>query len=196
MERDFRRRRGDWPFDHHPRDFRDPVYGPRPRIEKHIYLYREQLLFDVTSQVSVVARVRRNGDGSADDSLIQAVDSNTGMLNRWIDKYINLAKGRMSAFILEPYRRTKSDVLKTDDEIDIELQMPWSWDDTLFQPLTQAVHDYVVNGVMYELFSLLLPPKEHVVNVKQIDMEQSYDDIKRCVCAVKPGILRKPMQPF
>lgn len=144
----------------------------------------------------MVARVRRNGDGSADDSLIQAVDSNTGVLNRWIDKYVNLAKGRMSAFILEPYRRTKSDVLKTDDEIDIELQMPWSWDDTLFQPLTQAVHDYVVNGVMYELFSLLLPPKEHVVNVKQIDMDQSYDDIKRCVCAVKPGILRKPMQPF
>ena len=196
MSRHFRRRRGDWPFDHHPEGFRDPVYGPRPRFERHIYLYRDQLSFDITSQVSVVSRVRRDGDGSADDSLIQAVDSNKALIDRWIDKYVNLAKGRMSAFILEPFRRTKSDVLKQEDEIDIELQMPWSWDDTVFQPLTQAVHDYVVNGVMYELFSLMLPPKEHVVNVKQVDMEQSYDDIKRYICAVKPGVLRKPMQPF
>lgn len=195
------RRESPWPYPRHPYGPNDPLFGGHPQFERHIYLYRDQLLYDIESQVGVMSRVRRgmnqNSDGTSDDAALgSVVDDYKPLLNRWVDKYVNLAKGRMSAFILEQHKPNMGDELKNEDEIDIELQMPFSWDDTCFAPLVQAVHDYVVNGVIYELLLLMLPPKEHVVNVKQGDVENAYHDIKRYVCATKPGFVKKPMQPF
>lgn len=189
-----------WPYPRHPNGPNDPLFGGHPYFERHIYLYRSQLMFDIESEIGVMARVRRgmtqSADMGSDDSLNSIVDNYRPLLSRWIDKYVNLAKGRMAAMILEPHKQSGSNALKDAEEIDIELQVPDFWDDTCFQPLVQSVHDYVVNGAVYELLLLMLPPKENIVNVKGNDVEMSYGDIKRYVCAVKPGWVKKPLQPF
>lgn len=185
-----------WPYSQHPQGPDDPLFRGTPNFERHIYIYRSQLMLDIEQEVAIIAKTRKNPDGTDDDTLNNISEKYQPLLNRWIDKYINLAKGRMSAYILERFRTSKANNLKTDDEIDIELQVPDFWNDTVFQPLVQAVHDYVVNGAVYEFMSLTLPPREHVINVKLRDVEQSYNDIKRYICSSKPGRIRKPMQPF
>lgn len=185
-----------WPYPRHPQGPNDNIFGGHPHFERHIFLYRDQLLLDIDMIVAVIAKVRKKPDGTDDDTLNNASQQYRPMFNRWIDKYVNLAKGRMAAFILEKFRTSKADNLKVENEIDIELQVPFYWDDTTFQPLVQAVHDYVVNGAAYEFLSLVLPPKEHIINTKRIDMEQSYADIKRYICSTKPGSVKKPLQPF
>ena len=185
-----------WPYPRHPEGPQDPMFGGHPYFERHIYLYRSQLLFDIESEVGIMARVRRTADGEKDDALNSIVDNYKPLLNRWIDKYVNLAKGQMAAYMLEPFRKSGNDVLKQEEEIDLELQLPDFWDDTFFQPLVQSVHDYIVNGAVYELLLLILPPKEKVVNVKAESMQQSFLDIKDYICKVKPGWIKKPTQPF
>ena len=183
-----------WPYDHHPTP-NDPVFRGNPHFERHIYILRDQVLYDIDAQVSIIAKVRRKPDDSEDNTLTDITEQYKPLFHRWIDKYINLAKGRMAAFILEPFKTAKTNTLDT-NEIDIELQVPDYWDDTMFQPLSQAVHDFVVNGALYEFATLTLPPKEHIINVKRTDMEESYSDIKKYICATKPGTIRRPLQPF
>lgn len=185
-----------WPYHRHPTGPNDEIFGGHPYFERHLYLSREQIKFDVASQAAVISRTRRTPDGKEDNALTDIAEQYGGMIDRWTDKYVNLAKGRMAAYILEPHMRVGNDTLKQEDEIDIELQVPDFWDDTMWQPLVQAVHDYIVNGIMYELFALTLPPKEHIINVKREDMEESFADIKMYICSSKPGSVRKPLQPF
>ena len=185
-----------WPYPRHPIGPNDPLFGGHPYFERHIYIYRSQLHFDITAQTEIIVTARMGNDQKAQSQLNNIATKYKAMFDRWIDKYVNLAKGRMAAFILEPFKSAKGNNLKQEEEIDIELQVPDFWDDTTFQPLTQAVHDYVVNGAIYELLSLMMPPKEFVTNQKRIDMDQSYADIKRYICSVKPGRVRKPLQPF
>lgn len=185
-----------WPWRRHPHGPDDPMFHDRKRYERHIYLFRQQLMYDIEAQAGIISRVRRTEDGKEDNALTDITQQYRPMFDRWIDKYVNLAIGRMSAFVLEPFKQSKSDKIGSEDEIDIELQVPFSWDDTCFQPLVQAVHDYVVNGALYELMGLTLSPRDNVMNRKQMDLEQSYGDIKRFICAVKPGTVRKRYEPF
>jgi len=185
-----------WPYPHHPTGPNDELFGGHPYFERHMYISRAQVKFDVSCQASAIAKTRRTPDGKEDNSLTDITEQYGGMLDRWISKYVNLAKGRMAAYILEPHRRVGNNALEQEDEIDIELQVPDFWDDTVWEPLCQAVHDYIVNGIMYELFALILPPKEHIINVKREDMDMSFADIKTYICASKPGSVHKPLQPF
>lgn len=185
-----------WPYPRHPQGPNDPVHGRKPYFERHIYIFRDQLKYDISSQVGIISRTRRTPDGKEDPSLSDVVDNYSGMIDRWIDKYVKLAKGRMASIILDRFHTSTSDNVETENEIDIELEVPEYWDDTVFDSLSQAVHDYIVNGAMYELFTLILPPKEGIVNQKRIDMDDSYHDIKRYVCSSKPGRVKKPLQPF
>ena len=186
-----------WPYPHHPDGPNDPLFGGHPYYERHIYLYRSQLMYDIESEVAVMARVRRGSDNKENDgALDNIVDNYRALLNRWIDKYVNLAKGRMAAIVMERHKHTGNNTLKEEEEIDIELQVHDYWDDTCFQPLIQAVHDYIVAGCVYELLLLILPPREKIGNVKQADMEMSWGDIKKYVCAYRPGTVKKPLQPF
>ena len=186
-----------WPYRRHPEGPQDPMFGGHPYFERHIYIYRDQLRYDITSQTEIIVMTRAM-DEKQRSEMGNFASKYQGLIDRWIDKYVNLAKGRMAAFILEPFKKSKGDELKQENEIDIELQVPFSWDDTTFQPLVQAVHDYIVNGATYEFLSLIIPPyrREIITTQKKMDMDESYADIKRYICAVKPGWVRKPMQPF
>ena len=184
-----------WPYPRHPKSPDDPIRGDKPFFERHIYLFRDQLRFDISSQIGIMSRTRRV-DGKEDNSLSDVFENYSGMIDRWIDKYLKLAKARMGAYVLDRFHTASNDTLKSENEIDIELEVPEYWDDTVFEPLSQAVHDYIVNGTMYELISLTLPPRDNVINQKRIDVEESYHDIKRYICASKPGRVKKPLQPF
>lgn len=186
-----------WPYSHHPSSANDKVLGNRkPRYEKHIYIVRSQVYADIEAQLSIISETRKREDGTEDTTFTNAFQKYQRMFDRWIEKYVNLAKGRMAAFIMQKTQTRKADTVNTNDEIDIELSMPESYDDTSFQQLVQSVHDYIVNGALYEYLTITLTSKDPVTQDKFALTTQGYNDIKRYICSTKPGTVKKRLSPF
>ena len=193
-----------WPYAERPNDSFDRQYGIKnPKQEKHIFIGRDEIFYDLEAQISMMSRARREKDGVEDDTFANATETYKQQFYRWIDKHIGVAKSVMSAFVLEKYRKTKMNSISQADEVDITLLFPEWYDDTVFEQLCSAVHDYVVNATLYEFFSisLLVPYKNGVTQdpatiVKQQQMNDALSDVRKYVNAAKPGRIRKPYKPF
>ena len=193
-----------WPYQHHPNTPHDKEYGIKnPKFERHIFIGRDQIMYDLDAQISMMSKARRKDDGTEDDSFANATDTYKQQFYRWIDKHIGIAKGKMQVFVLEKFKATKMNSISQEEEVDIELLVPEWWDDTIFDQLVQAVHDYVVNATLYEFFSIsLLVPQRHGVSqdpatvVKQQQMNDNLAEIKNLINSSKPGSIKKPFKPF
>lgn len=171
-----------------------PMYG---HITKHIFILASQLFFDIDAITGLISRARKNANGTQDETLATSeTDTYRPMFYRWFDKYIKNAESRMQAFVLKPVKVAKMNELKEWDEREITLLMPDYWDDTCYEDLVNAIHQYVVNGALYEYLSLTLTSKDPVVTDKMLQMESAYEDIKNCVCSTKPGSVKKILKPF
>lgn len=118
------------------------------------------------------------------------------MFVRWIDTYIGKAKTIMSAFVLEKFRDTAMNSIKDKDEVDITLLVPDWYDDTTFQQLSDAVHNYIVNGVLREYFIITLTSKDPVTVDKNQLMVDGESEIRKLANFSKPGSIRKTQNPF
>lgn len=193
-----------WPYKGRPNTPHDKQYGIKdPKFERHLYIERDQIFYDLDAQISMMSRARRKDDGTEDDPFVNATTTYQQQFFRWIDKHIGVAKSVMSAFVLEPSLRNKMNSISQQEEVDITLLTPMWYDDTVFAQLCQAVHDYVVNATLYEFFSIsLLIPTRHGVTqdpatiVKQQQMEESLNDVRKYLNASKPGMIHKHLAPF
>jgi len=186
-----------WPYHHEPANGRDRQYGiHNPKFERHVFIRKDQVMADINMQLDMIAKTRRKPDGTEDDTFNSATVNYESQFMRWIDKHIGQAKAVMAAFTLEKFRTTKMNSISTTDEVDIELRMPEFWDDTTFEQLCQAVHDYIVNAVMHEYLALSLTSKDPVTIDKQQQADEALLAAKRYANAVKPGRVGKRFQPF
>lgn len=159
-----------------------------------IYIRREQLLYDIDSETYLVEQSRKRGDDRLD--FISTDEKKHDALSRWIDKYVENAKSRMSAFLVTRESLSQSDELQDWAENLIVLDMPSYWDETTFSALVKSVHSYIVNGVCTEYYSLILGPNDPLSIQKREDSSRDYSDIKQYVCSFKRGTIRKRLHPF
>lgn len=186
-----------WPYHHHPDHPNDRQFTYKaPKFERHVFIRKDQVFFDLDSQLGILSLARKKQDGTEDDSLTNATTTYRQMFYRWIDKHIGIAKGVMSAFVLDRFKTTSMNSISDKDEIDIELLMPEFWDDTVFDQLTNAVHDYVVNATLYEYFTISLTSKDPVTVDKRQLMIEALSDVKKYVNAAKPGFIHKIKSPL
>jgi len=186
-----------WPYNGHPTTPHDPEFGLKnPKFERHVYISRDQIFFDLDSQIQMVAMSRRKDDGTEDDRMTNSTTTFKEMFYRWIDKHIGLAKSKMQSFVLEKMKTANMNSIKDVEEVDICLLMPEWWDDTVFDQLTTAVHDYIVNAVLQEYFTLTLTSKDPVTVDKAGLASDSLSDIRKYANSAKPGRIRKPFKPF
>lgn len=193
-----------WPYDGHPTTPRDSEFGIKnPKFEHHIFISRDQILYDLDAQIGMMSKARRKDDGTEDDAFSNATTTYQQQFYRWIDKHIGVAKNKMQTFVLEKHKTTKMNSISQVEEVDIELLMPEWWDETVFDQLTAAVHDYIVNATLYEFFSIsLIVPSKYGMNqdpatlVKQQQMNDALEEIKKLANSSKPGRIRKPFKPF
>ena len=186
-----------WPYHNYPTTPNDREFGIRnPKFERHIFISREQIFYDLDAQIGMMNESRRKDDGTEDDTKANATTKYQQQFFRWIDNYIGKAKSVMSAFVLEKFKTTKMNSISQKEEVDITLLFPQWYDDTVFDQLCSAVHDYVVNATLYEYFSLTLSVKDPVTVSKKEMMDDSLGDIRKYVNASKPGSIRKPLNPF
>ena len=186
-----------WPYHNHPSTPHDPQYGIKdPKSERHIFISRDAVMFAVDTQIQMIAESRRKDDGRDDDRLTNATTKYQQMFYSWFDTHVGKAKNKMQAFVLEKSKATNMNTIKDKEEIDIELLMPEWWDDTIFDQLTSAVNDYIVNAILQEYFTVTLTSKDPVTIDKATLALDALNDIRKLANANKPGTIRKHLSPF
>ena len=186
-----------WPYRHQPNSGDDRQYGIKsPKFERHLFIRRDQIFFDIDAQLGMLADARKTPDGTQDDTLTNATTKYQQMFYRWIDSHIGEAKTTMSAFVLEKFRESAMNSIKDRDEIDITLLMPEWYDDTTFPQLCDKVHEYVVAATMADFCTMRLTTKDPVTIDKVNQKIESQAEVKKLVNAAKPGRISKPFKPF
>ena len=196
---DFRRPEPDdnWPYRSKPRQGNDPQYGVKsPKFERHIFIRRDDVFFDIDAQLGMMADGRKTADGAEDDSMSNATTKYRQMFYRWIDRHVGVAKTVMSAFVLEKFRETAMNSIKDVDEVDITLLVPEWYDDTTFAQLCDKVHEYVVDATMADYCIMRLTSKDPVTVDKLQLAEEAKSEIRKLANMAKPGRISKPYKPF
>lgn len=162
---------------------------------KHIYIQADQLLFDVDSVTSLIDKATRKTQEETEVTTSEA-DSHRPMFYRWFDQYIASVERILSAYVAKPEGVARMNELKEWQEKEIILVMPDYWDATVYDSLVQAIHGYVVDGALFEYFSITLSSKDP----RTVDRKQNLVDgetvIKELSSRVLPGTIRKHLNPF
>lgn len=186
-----------WPYNNHPQEGNDRQYGIKsPKFSRHIFIRRDQVMYDIDAQIQMMAASRRKDDGTEDDRFTSATTTFQQMFYRWIDQAVGVAKGVMSAFVLEKFKDSKMNSISQNEEVDIELLMPEWYDDTVFEQLVMSIHEYVVNATLRQYFVLTLTSKDPVAVDKMQIESDALQKVRKYVNASKPGRIRKKLKPF
>lgn len=186
-----------WPYRNKPRQGNDRQYGIKsPKFERHIFIRRDQVFFDIEAQLGMLADGRKNADGTEDDTISNATTKYRQMFYRWIDRHIGEAKTVMSAFVLEKFRETAMNSIQDRDEVDITLLVPEWYDDTTYQQLCDKVHEYVVDATLADFCIMRFTSKDPVTIDKERGKIETLGEVRKLANMAKPGRIRKPMKPF
>ena len=169
----------------------------RYHTDKHIFVYVNQLWYDVDATTNLLSRSRRSiNDAQADTIPTSENDHERPLFYRWFDKYMKKAEGLLSAYLMKKEGVVRDNSIKEWDEQEIWLRMPDYWDDTRYDSLVQAIHNYISAGALYEYFKLTLTSKDPLPADKAAEVEDAELDILDASNATKPGSVHKPYKPF
>ncbi len=162
---------------------------------KHIFLQADQLLYDVDAITGIINKAARTAHNDAEVATSES-DTYRPMFFRWLDKYIASVEHCLSAFVLKPEGVTRLNDLKEWDEREISLLMPDYWDATVYDSLVKAIHQYVVDGTLYEYMSLVLSSRDPRTVDRKQSLEDGITNIRALSCRVIPGTVHKHLKPF
>ena len=186
-----------WPYHNHPTTPHDREFGIKnPKFERHIFIRRDQIFFDIDAQLSILADARKNQDGTTDDTLTNATSKYRQLFFRWIDTHIRETKTTMSAFVLEKFKEVAMNSIKDTEEVDITLLMPEWYDDTTFPQLCDKVHEYVVAATLYDFYKMRLTSKDPITIDVLNQKTETQAEIKKLANMAKPNRISKPFKPF
>lgn len=173
---------------------------PRPAhiyFDKHIFIYSNQLWYDIDATTHMMGRVRQESDPNIANTVPTSENTQERPLfYRWFDKYLKKVEGLLSAYIMKPQGRVRDNALKEWDEKEIWLQMPDYWDDTRLDSLVTAIHDYISAGALLEYFKLTLTSKDPLTVDKAQDLEDAELEMIDCANATKAGGMVRQLKPF
>lgn len=171
---------------------------PAPRSsDRRIFIYANQLFYDIDATTNMVARARRGNQTNQEDTIPTSENTQERpIFYRWFDKYIKKTEGLLSAYIMKQAGKVRDNALKEWEEKELWLRMPDYWDGTRYESLTKAIHDYIVLGALVEYFSLTLTSKDPVTVDKVGQLEDAELEILDAANAVKPGGMVRSLKPF
>lgn len=186
-----------WPYHGYPTTPLDREFGVKnPKIERHIFIRQDSIFYAIDAQLLILARARRQPDGTENEPMAMATKDFRPMFCQWIDDHIGEAKTAMAAFVLEHTKRSAINAMENNEEVDITLLMPHWYDDTTFKQLKSAINNYVVDATLYDYFMLALTEKDPVTLSKAVSKNNLLDEIKKLVNMSKPGAVKTKMNPF
>ena len=173
---------------------------PRPAhiyFDKHIFIYSNQLWYDIDATTHMMGRVRQESDPNIANTVPTSENTQERPLfYRWFDKYLKKVEGLLSAYIMKPHGVVRDNALKEWDEKEIWLRMPDYWDDTRLDSLVTAIHDYISAGALLEYFKLTLTSKDPLTVDKAQDLEDAELEMIDSANATKAGGMVRQLKPF
>lgn len=173
---------------------------PRPAhiyFDKHIFIYANQLWYDIDATTLMIGRARQGSDTKQDEIIPTSEnDKERPLFYRWFDKYLQKAEATLSAYVMKPQGQVRDNALKEWDEKEIWLRMPDYWDDTRLDSLVAAIHDYISAGALLEYFKLTLTSKDPLTVDKAQDLEDAELEMIDCANATKSGGMVRQLKPF
>lgn len=173
---------------------------PRPAhvyFDKHIFIYSNQLWYDIDATTHMMGRVRQESDPNIANTVPTSENTQERPLfYRWFDKYLKKVEGLLSAYIMKPQGVVRDNALKEWDEKEMWLRMPDYWDDARLDELVQAIHHYISTGALYEYFLLTLTSKDPLTVDKATQLEDDELEIIDAANASKPGRMIHTLKPF
>lgn len=178
-------------------------YAPKRPIpahtysDKHIFIYANQLWYDIDATTNMVGRARRNNQTAQEDVVPTSEnDEERPLFYRWFDKYFAKVETILTAYVMKPTGNVRDNAIKQWEEKELWLHMPDSWDETRYDALVQAIHDYISSGALYEYFSIMLTSKDPLTVDKYGQVEEAEQSIIDLANTVKPGSLPHMLKPF
>lgn len=178
-------------------------FMPRPRIaghgyiDKRIFIYIDQLWYDIDATTGMVGRARRGNQTNQEDMIPTSEnDEDRPLFYRWFDKYLRKVESMLSAYIITPAGRTRDNALKEWKEKELWLRFPDYWDETKWDALTKSIHDYIVSGALLEYFMLTLTNKDPLTIDKANQLDEAELDIMDAANSTKPGSMIRQLKPF
>lgn len=173
---------------------------PRPAhitFDKHIFIYSNQLWYDIDATTHMMGRVRQESDPNIANTVPTSENTQERPLfYRWFDKCLKKVEGLLSAYIMKPQGVVRDNALKEWDEKEMWLRMPDYWDDARLDELVQAIHHYISTGALYEYFLLTLTSKDSLTVDKATQLEDDELEILDAANASKPGGMIHTLEPF
>lgn len=173
---------------------------PRPAtyyVDKHIFIYANQLWYDIDATTNMLGRARRGNQTNQEEIIPTSEnDQERPLFYRWFDKYLKKVEGILSAYVMKPKGVVRDNALKEWEEKELWLRMPDSWDATRYDGLVQAIHNYISTGALYEYFMLTLTSKDPLTVDKAQQLEDEELEIIDAANATKPGSLIRSPKPF
>lgn len=165
--------------------------------DKHIFIYANQLWYDIDATTNMVGRARRNDQTAQEDVVPTSEnDEERPLFYRWFDKYFAKVETILTAYVMKPTGNVRDNAIKQWEEKELWLRMPDSWDETRYDALVQAIHDYISSGALYEYFSIMLTSKDPLTVDKYGQVEEAEQSIIDLANTVKPGSLPHMLKPF
>lgn len=165
--------------------------------DKHIFIYANQLWYDIDATTNLLGRARRGNQTNQEDVVPTSENNDERPLfYRWFDKYIAKVETILSAYVMKAAGNVRDNAIKQWDEKEIWLRMPDSWDETRYDALTHAIHDYISSGALYEYLNIMLTGKDQVTIDKYSQVEDAEQEIIGLANTVKHGSLPHILKPF
>lgn len=166
-------------------------------LDKHVFVYADQIWYDIDATTSILGKARRGNQTNQEEIIPTSEnDRERPMFYRWFDKYLNKAETILSAYVMKAEGKVRDNTLKEWEEKDIWLRMPDYWDDSRFDSLVKAIHDYISTGALLEYFKLTLTSKDPLTVDKATDLEDAELEITSCANATKAGGMTRMLKPF
>lgn len=179
-----------------PHDVYGGHYRNKPDKKKILFIRKDQILGTIDASIELVAMTHTKDDGSPMPVFENVMNKQKALLDQWIDRYVDKAKERMSAYVVVPVQKATMNAKRDWQEREIHLSFPWGWDETTFDNLSTAVHNYIVNSVLTEFFIMTITSKDPITADKKSLADEAYEDIKRYTMVRLPGVTRKKLHPF
>lgn len=173
---------------------------PRPAhvyFDKHIFIYSNQLWYDIDATTHMMGRVRQESDPNIANTVPTSENTQERPLfYRWFDKYLKKVEGLLSAYIMKPQGVVRDNALKEWDEKEMWLRMPDYWDDARLDELVQTIHHYISTGALYEYFLRTLTSEDPLTGDTATQLEDDELEILDAANASKPGGMIRTLKPF
>lgn len=180
-----------YPHHLHTPERQRPVSSGLPAGKQlvEVILLHEELTHDIEADIRRIEKARK-----LEDPILADNGSDDYLLCRYIDQAVNRVVTRCQAYLLLPspfVRRISTNHTHNWEEKNIMLALPHNWAPHNIEPLRDAIHNYIVKNVEYQLLAQALPQDATTLLCQQQSTD-SYNEINALINSRLGGVHTHP----